>query len=844
MKKLRLLRGCRLLTWLAILSWLTGCSHCDFYRYFWQDQRLVETAEKVGFAHVSVLSVAPWHEIEGMLQPSFDLTPEDARQRALPVTVRWEEKLMLALVGKVGVGNDKPSPPAAEAKDQPGFKDWDKFEAANNPILEYQLANALYQEVQILNNYVRYAARSKGYEAFLVRLQVSIMPLAHDMPYDTYVNIGFMTEPEHLRKVMTRDLESTSEINRKFRDRLCAQVSQQGNDRQQYLDRICKESVPVVKRTDPMFSINCQGDERCQDGNDSPKAIPLLVTDSLEAAQTLISAKLLMQAAAAVKRSFEGDAVGAELGAALDKERTKARKDLTSTMTVTRVWDNFLRARFGATRTDEKTYAMVPRNHNISILLLVPKCMFLGNKTQMVVTSTSFFADAFTGDIIGPNHQRDAFTALNPIAENHTFCSGNKPDTARICAYVQNQQQLDLLRFMKSQFEPVCTPPPGNSFASSVRGRLYPPGTPEGVCADEELRDMFVNRWPWLWHMFAAEHQYAQIHKTFLTLDRPPSPAVDQNQTPLLVDDGKEMVAYVSGVKLLPGDYRAFLAKDSAVRLPASHIEAGDKGRRLQITFPSLARAGLTDGAKTEAQPLLESGAQGKAASDGKGQPAKPAKAKPTPKLRPVSDGWRLFLTCVDKSEESCAQTAPKEGFKTVYTYRERPGGDNMVVLFADRTQLIPNDKKVAEVGLRVYFDPPLSQGQVLLRMEGADLVADESKLGGVLTFLGNGKFQVEKSGMTLLALKTSGKSVDFRSTLAGDVAGPPLHLAVAQAAAGGGGDKQAAAGNSGVSVNITTNAPAQTATVQTNKKDDATTKKDDTAGGKEEKKAEAKPAN
>ncbi|MCA1990020.1 MAG: hypothetical protein LDL07_12900, partial [Desulfarculus sp.] len=683
-------------------------------------------------------------------------------------------------------------------------------------ILEYQLANALYQEVQILNNYVRYAARSKGYEAFLVRLQVSIMPLAHDMPYDTYVNIGFMTEPEHLRKVMTRDLESTSEINRKFRDRLCAQVSQQGNDRQQYLDRICKESVPVVKRTDPMFSINCQGDERCQDGNDSPKAIPLLVTDSLEAAQTLTSAKLLMQAAAAVKRSFEGDAVGAELGAALDKERTKARKDLTSTMTVTRVWDNFLRARFGAVRTDEKTYAMVPRNHNISILLLVPKCMFVGNKAKMVVTSSADFADAFTGDIIGPNKQKNAFSALTPIAENYTFCAGSMPDTARICAYVQNQQELDILRFMQRQIGQDCTPPPGNSFAASVRGRLYPPGAPKGACADEELRDMFVNRWPWLWHEFAAEHQYAQIHKTFLTLDRPPSPAVDQNQTPLLVDDGKEMVAYVSGTKLMPGDYRAFLAKGADVRLPANHIEAGDKGRRLQITLPSLARAGLTDGAKSEAQPLLEFGAQGKAAPDGKSQPAKPAKAKPTPKLKPVGDGWRLILTRVDENDENCAHT-PKGGFKALYIYRERPGGDNMVVLFADRTQLTPNDKKVAEVGLRVYFDPPLSQGQVLLRMEGADLVADESKLGGVLTFLGNGKFQVERSGKALLTLKPSGKTVDFRSTLAGDVAGPPLSLGVTQAAAAaGGGDKQAAAGSSGVSVSITTNAPTQTTTPST----------------------------
>lgn len=789
MKKLRLMRCCRLLTWLAVLAWLTGCSHFDPYRVFWQDQKIVYTAEDVGFAHVSVLSVAPWHEIEGMLQPGFDLTPEDARQRALPVTVRWEEKLMLALIGKVGVGTDKPSPPAADASAQPGFKDWDKFEAANNPMLEYQLANALYQEVQILNNYVRYAAQSKDCEAFLVRLQVSIMPLAHDMPYDTYVNIGFMTEPEHLRKVMKRDLETTEMINREIRKKLCKHVAPQNSDPQKDLDKICKESATVFERTDPMFSLNCKDDQRCYDNNDTPKAIPLLVTDSLEAAQTLTSAKLLMQAAAAVKRSFDGDAVGAELGAALDKERTKARKDLTSTMTVTRVWDNFLRARFGAVRTDEKTYAMVPRNHNISILLLVPKCMFVGDKAQMVVTSSADFADAFTGKLV-PGSTVDGGRVLKEIARGYTELDVSDSDIEKIAAYQQNQNQLGMQQHLSwiMQGKPTIDP---------------------------EVLRINENTWPWLWHLFAAEHQYAQVHKTFLTLDKPPSPAFDQKQTPLLVDDGKEMVAYVSGTKLMPGDYRAFLEKGADVRLSANHIEAGDKGRRLQITFPSLARAGLTDGAKSEAQPLLESGAQGKAATDDKSQPAKPAKAKPTPKLKPVGGGWRLILTRVDKNDKNCAQI-PEDGFKTLYTYRERPGGDNMVVLFADRNQLTPNDKKVAEVGLRVYFDPPLSQGQVLLRMEGADLVADESKLGGVLTFLGNGKFQVEKSGKALLTLKPSGKSVDFRSTLAGDVAGPPLSLGVAQAAAAaGGGDKQAAAGNSGVSVNITTT-PTPTTTPTT----------------------------
>lgn len=808
MKKLRLMRCCRLLTWLAVLAWLAGCVHFTPYRVFWQDQRLVETAEDVGFAHVSVLSVAPWHEIEGMLQPSFDLTPEDARQRALPVTVRWEEKLMLALIGKVGVGADKPATPNAETKDQPGFKDWDKFEAANNPMLEYQLANALYQEVQILNNYVRYAAQSKDCEAFLVRLQVSIMPLAHDMPYDTYVNIGFMTEPEHLRKVMKRDLETTSEINREIRDRLCAQADPKRNTPQQDLDKLCKDSATVFQRTDPMFSLNCKDDKRCSDISDTPKAIPLLVTDSLEAAQTLTSAKLLMQAAAAVKRSFEGDAVGAELGAALDKERTKGRKDLTSTMTVTRVWDNFLRARFGAVRTDEKTYAMVPRNHNISILLLVPRCMFVGDKAQMVVTSSADFADAFTGKLL-PVNTVDGAKTLKKLAAAYTKEDIADSDIDKIASYQQNQSQLG----MQQHVSWIMQGKPAQTEISKDKN-----SNAEGKpTIDPELLRINENTWPWLWHDFASEHQYAQTQKTFLTLGKQPPPSFDQNQTPMLVDDGKEIVAYVSGAKLMPGEYRAFLKKGGKC-LPANHIVGGNKARRLQIAFPSLVRSGLADTQKSKYLPSQQV-----------------AKA----------EGWKLVIR--DKMDASgcLTESASIASFDTIYAHHTRLSGEDLVLLLPSSSS-ITETASGGDLTLLVYFQPPLGGDDVFLRMEGATLDKANSDLGDALKFEQEGKFKVVGSGKVSLRLTKLGKAVKFRSTLAGDPAGPPLSIGVVKAAAAaGGGDKQAAAGNAGVSVNITTNAPTQASPAQATSKD-STAKKEEPADKKEEKKAEekAKPAN
>ncbi len=774
MKKIRLMWGCRLLAWLAILAWLAGCSHFDPYRILWQDQTVVYTAENVGFAHVSVLSVAPWHEIEGMLQPSFDLTPEDARQRALPITVRWEEKAMAALIAKLGVGIDAPTHAEADASTLPGFSDWDKFEAANNPMLEYQLATALYQEVQILNNYVRYAAQSKGYQAFLVRLQVSIMPLAHDMPYDTYVNIGFTTEPEHLRQVVAN-----------------------------------------------------QTAKPCPTSNDTPKAIPLLVTDSLEAAQTLTSAKRLLQAALSIKRPFDGESVGGELAAALDKIRTKAGKDLTSTMTVSRVWDNFLRARFGAVRTDEKTYAMVPRNHSISLLLLVPDCMFVGDKARLMVTSSADFADAFTGKWVTRNSSLDHLKALSEMSEYFTLCQSDLADTARICSYQQNQQQIKLEQLINQKLRSNCAGPPGNNFALSIRERLCPPRTPESakdqnqttsevsrVCDNQELLEVFGNRWPWLWHGIASDDAYAQIQKTFLTLDQPPRTHIEKYQTPLLEDDSKEMVAYLSGTSLMGRNFRAFLSDKNGIKLPSNSIEAVDKGRRLRITFPSLARAGLAEKYEMPVQPLAECLKKDNSQSKAKKKLSKEDTCITTPKVGYKAGCWYITLNCRGDSNCDNAQ-GPEGGFPTQYTYRERPGGDSMVVLLPDCTQLTSADKGV-DLGLQVYFDPPLSGGQVLLRMGGATLNAKESKLGGVLTDLGNGKFQVEKSGKAILNLSNLGKSVDFHSTLAGDIAGPPLSIGVIKPAAKKDADTQTTAGNSGVNVNITTNAPTQTTTPTT----------------------------
>jgi hypothetical protein len=62
-----------------------------------------------------------------------------------------------------------------------------------DPLLTYTAATAIYQEIQLLNTYVKNAALRHGYVPYLVRIRVDVSPLAKNQPYDTYVDIGFFS---------------------------------------------------------------------------------------------------------------------------------------------------------------------------------------------------------------------------------------------------------------------------------------------------------------------------------------------------------------------------------------------------------------------------------------------------------------------------------------------------------------------------------------------------------------------------------------------------------------------------------------------------------------------------
>ncbi len=190
----------------------------------------VKRQDQAGSVHVSILSVARWEDVQDALQPTFDLRAADALREVVPTTQQLEKKVLEALQVALEVAppltsttisrtsgtqtgapdtftstrteERGPGDVAAIARDPSlaagrlasgldGIPDALGFQPALDPLLKYSAATALYQEVQLLNRYVRHAARMRGFVPYVVRLQVTLLPRARNEPYDAYTSLAF-----------------------------------------------------------------------------------------------------------------------------------------------------------------------------------------------------------------------------------------------------------------------------------------------------------------------------------------------------------------------------------------------------------------------------------------------------------------------------------------------------------------------------------------------------------------------------------------------------------------------------------------------------------------------------
>lgn len=443
----------------------------------------VQHQEDAGSTHVAVLSSAPFEDYRDALQPTFKMGADDALSQAIPSTLLVEERILDALRAAVKVAlpstsvtqTDTTTATAGSApttkteraeKLEPGdaskltfgdspAKDQDVTKLAPkdsivtgspglDPMLRHLVATALYQEVQMLNRYVRDAAGANDsrYAAHVVRLQVSVLPQMRNLPYDVYTTISFFNGDfecgDHaivLPKVLDR-AEVESAVSRALEHTLGPAAAAEllgapSTAAQTTLHSTAPSSLPAVAQTlNALMPLRVHGDDdvegvvtavanaiktaptdkvedfkqtlkvelacRLHSGTESaPQVVPLLVTDSIEAATHSRSVEQVRQFLLALSATLNGVGLGGDFQHVEQQVRNALGRDLNSTFTVGRISDNTIRLRFGAVQNPQLGYAMVPQTHNVTLLVLVDKRAITGNAVRFV--SSTEFAHARTG---------------------------------------------------------------------------------------------------------------------------------------------------------------------------------------------------------------------------------------------------------------------------------------------------------------------------------------------------------------------------------------------------------------------------------------------------------------
>lgn len=158
-----------------------------------------------GTINTAVVAIHPWEDIATSLTPSFNLDAEGALGKVLPVTQQvkssWTmdssaavevDVLSMESLGGEGDKNPKtPNPSDANADIDPKLVLEHLTQTLQrDPFLLYGAATALYQEVEMLEQYVKAAAMKEGYVPYLVRLQIAVDTSRH-VQKDAYVDISF-----------------------------------------------------------------------------------------------------------------------------------------------------------------------------------------------------------------------------------------------------------------------------------------------------------------------------------------------------------------------------------------------------------------------------------------------------------------------------------------------------------------------------------------------------------------------------------------------------------------------------------------------------------------------------
>ena len=516
-----------------VLVLIAGCPSAK--RKLFEPHRVCSLSE-AGSAHVSVTFVAPWEDYLDELQPNFTMDAAEALKEVLPSTLSLDQKLLDVLQGQLAVSTQKLPGGAPTPQPVPTLPSTAlggtaaglatpaaAFTPGTDPMLQHWAALALFQEVKLLNRYVQNAALRYDNVPYIVRMQVSLMPFARNEPYDVYETVSFFAGKYHA-----------------FVEPKAAENQGDGST----------STPPPV-------------------AGGVPYILPLLVTDNVEATAHSNTVDVMRQFALALSFLSPQVSASGEMQRLTDEIASVTGKDLNSVLTVARVSDNTLRVRLGALNQAEARYAMVPRTHNVTLVLLVPRefanATGEADHTITLVSQTSM-RDAEKADALGPR---------SPAEVNRLLCT-------TVEARLGTMEQQSCINEGKKLL----------TYAQTGKMEDF----------DRELIQLGkkdVNR-DLLWLDLISLMVGGQYTSASFDLPPRPTPQIDEEQVALIFDDPSADTATVNlwgGQGLPAGRLHATLTVDPGAvaqkRLVAKKVSVTNGGQQVSLEFQSLAAWGL-----------------------------------------------------------------------------------------------------------------------------------------------------------------------------------------------------------------------------------------------------------
>ncbi len=435
---------------LVVVSMVPGCGSFTPER---ETTRRFQKQHEAGSVHVSVLSVARWEDYVHALQPAFELTENEALKLVLPTTRALEESYVDAVRGGISgsagkreasrkdvttVTQDETpdggtsttesqkteedqspnvsrnnSPLILNRSNPPGFLRSPELEVKpdSDPLLQFWSATALYQEVQLLNRYIKDAAVRDGFTPYVVRMQVSLMPTARHEPYDAYCTVSFFSQSDPLE-----ESEAGSESAREARGPSTTLL--RGLDWQ---------PEAIEKRT--------------------PQVVPLMVTDNLEATLHSRTEDKIRQMAGSLLFLSGSVGASADLDSVMSQFQRVFGKDLNSLLTVGRVTDNTIRVRLGAAQEAAGSYAMVPRTHNISVLLMIPE----GVTPTVDLVARTVMVDALTGTALEDRKESEVQIRIQEVLSKYAITGVSEEKIRELVGLTQKNDQYGFAKMIRQE---------------------------------------------------------------------------------------------------------------------------------------------------------------------------------------------------------------------------------------------------------------------------------------------------------------------------------------------------------------------------------------------------------